>query len=166
MESFLPLLAAQGGIPKYVWIIAAAFFGLIWGALLLYFSIKSFWISKTIAFLLGIVGVVICIMALNDVEHSLFYAIAGGVVMTVCHIYIMGASVFDSDTEADYLIAGSLVHEGNHPFRAFFVYLIVMLLFSAITFVASYFWTFIIGLVVFGLILLRVVHTVIKHLGE
>ena len=130
MKMFFLLSAgeSQGGIPSYVWMIVGAIVAII--ALVL--AIKSFWVSKSISILLSIAGIVVSIMCLSDIEKLFWYTIIGGAIFSVSYIFMMGNLMFDSETEGDYLIAGSLVHDTNHPFKAFCGYVGAILVLAAL----------------------------------
>ena len=151
---------AQNGIPGYVWIIVA----IIAVIVLLVVAIKSFWISKSVATLLSIVGIVYSSMILKSPNNALTNAIIGSssfledidpymlgsiicaLILSICYIFLLGNAIFDSETEGDYLIAGTLVHDTNHPLKAFFEYVGGILVLAGLIFLAAYYWTFIIGL--------------------
>lgn len=137
--------STQSGIPSYVWIIV----GIIAGIVFLIFSIKNFWMSKIISILFGVAGVVISIYILTNIEYLLGGAIICGVIFAMCYVFLMGNAIFDSGTEGDYLILGTLVHDTNHPFRAFCYWVGGIIPLAAGIFAASYYWTFVIGLIAF-----------------
>ena len=136
---------AQGGIPSYVWMIVGGIAAII----ALVFAIKSFWISKSVSILLSILGIVLSIMCLSNIEALLGYTIVAGAAFAVSYIFLMGNAMFDSETEGDYLIVGTLVHDTNHPFKAFCGYVGGILALTGFIFWAAYEWTFIIALVAF-----------------
>ena len=138
-------VGTQSGIPSYVWIIV----GIIAGIVFLIFSIKNFWMSKIISILFGVAGVVISIYILTNIEYLLGGAIICGVIFAMCYVFLMGNAIFDSGTEGDYLILGTLVHDTNHPFRAFCYWVGGIIPLAAGIFAASYYWTFVIGLIAF-----------------
>ena len=140
---------AQRGIPTSAWIIAA----IIGSIILLVLAIKSFWVSKTISISLSIFGIVLSIMGLKHIDSLLVYTIISGLCFGVSYIFLMGNIMFDSETEGDYLIAGSLVHDTNHPFKAFCGYVGGIAALSGFIFWAAYRWTFVIALVAFILTL-------------
>ncbi len=141
---------AQSGIPGFVWIIVGAIVAIV----LLVLAIKSFWVSKGIATITSIGGIVCSIITLSSDSESLFFqTLLSGVIFMVTYVFIMGNMMFDSETEGDYLIAGSLVHDVNHPFKAFCGYMGGIAALTFFIFWAAYAWTFVIGLVAFILTL-------------
>lgn len=152
---------AQAGIPSFVWIVVAAIVAIV----LLVIAIKSFWISKSIATLTSITGIVFSIITLCNNSDFLFIGtLICGVIFFVTYIFIMGNMMFDSETEGDYLIAGSLVHDTNHPFRAFCGYIGGIAVLTFFIFWASYAWTFVIGLVAFILTLVLNIAMIIERI--
>lgn len=149
MTTLLYAEATQEGIPTAAWIIA----GVIAAIIGLVLAIKSFWVSKGISILLSTAGIVISIMGLSNVESLLAYTLIGGAFFGVSYIFLMGNIMFDSETEGDYLIAGSLVHDTNHPFKAFCGYVGGIAALTFFIFWAAYAWTFVIALVAFILTL-------------
>ena len=145
MSFLLSAEEVQGGIPSFVWVIV----GVIAAIIVLVLAIKSFWVSKSISILLSIAGIVVSIMCLSNIEGLLIYTLLGGAAFAVSYIFLMGNVMFDSETEGDYLIAGSLVHDTNHPFKAFCGYVGGILALTGFIFWAAYAWTFIIALVAF-----------------
>ena len=95
---------AQNGIPGYVWIIVA----IIAVIVLLVVAIKSFWISKSVATLLSIVGIVYSSMILKSPNNALTNAIIGSssffedidpyiigsiicaLILSICYIFLLG----------------------------------------------------------------------------
>ena len=153
---------AQSGVPTAVWVIV----GIIAAIILLVMAIKSFWVSKIIAILCSIAGIILSIITLTDIEFSLVGAILGGVLFSIMYIFLMGNAIFDSETEGDYLILGTLVHDTNHPFKAFWGYLGGIVCLAVLIFWASYAWTFIIGLVAFILSLLLSIGMIIERVRD
>ena len=137
--------AAQGGIPGAVWIIL----GIIAAIVALVIAMKSFWISKSISIILSVTGIVYSIIGITDLENLGMYAIVCGLLFAVAYVFLMGNAMFDSETEGDYLIAGTLVHDTNHPFKAFCGYVGGILCLSGLIFWAAYAWSFVIALVAF-----------------
>ena len=89
---------------------------------------------------------------LADVDLNIFITTTlGAIIFFIAWIYLMGNSIFDSHTEGDYLIAGTLVHDTNHPVAAFFGSAGAFLFLGILLAFASYYWTLIIFLVFFGL---------------
>lgn len=152
-------VGTQSGIPSYVWIIV----GIIAAIAFIIFAIKNFWFSKIISILLGILGIVMSIFVLSNIEYLLMGAIACGVIFTTCYIFLMGNVIFDSETEGDYLILGTLVHDTNHPFKAFCYWIGGIIPLAAAVFAASYFWTFIIGLVAFVITVILNIALIVEH---
>lgn len=152
--------ASQGGIPSAVWIIL----GIIVAIALLVIAIKSFWISKSISTILSVGGIVYSIIGLTDLENLGMYAIMCGMIFSVAYIFLMGNMMFDSETEGDYLIAGSLVHDTNHPFKAFCGYVGGILCLAGLVFWAAYAWTFVIALIAFILTLGLCVAMIIERI--
>lgn len=154
--------SAQGGIPIAVWIIA----GIILAIVAIVLAIKSFWVSKGIAILGSLGGIVFSIITMSNNDDSDFLlagAIICGAIMFVTYVFLLGNAVFDSETEGDYLIAGSLVHDTNHPFKAFCGYCGGIAALSFFIFWAAYAWTFVIGLVAFILTLLLAVGMIFER---
>ena len=162
MSFLLNAEATQEGIPTYVWIIVAAIAGII----ALIFSIKSFWISKGISILLSIGGIVLSIMCLSNLEDLFVFTLICGAVFAMSWIYLMGNMMFDSETEGDYLIFGSLVHDTNHPFSAFCGFVGGILALGGFIFWAAYAWTFVIGLVAFIITILLNVGMIIERIKQ
>lgn len=138
----------QGGIPPAAWIIG----GIILAIILLVVAIKSFWISKSIATISCIGGIVFSIMTMSnsaDEDTLLIGTIICGVIFVVSYVFLMGNMMFDSETEGDYLIAGSLVHDTNHPFKAFCEAMGGIAALAFFIFWAAYAWTFVIALIAF-----------------
>ena len=136
---------SQAGIPTAVWIIL----GIIAAIVLLILAIKSFWISKSISVIMSVAGIVFSIIGLTDIENLGMYAIICALLFSVAYVFLMGNAMFDSETEGDYLIAGTLVHDTNHPFKAFCGYVGGILCLSGLIFWAAYAWTFVIALIAF-----------------
>lgn len=136
---------SQAGIPTAVWIIL----GIIAAIVLLILAIKSFWISKSISVIMSVTGIVFSIIGLTDIENLGMYAIICALLFSVAYVFLMGNAMFDSETEGDYLIAGTLVHDTNHPFKAFCGYVGGILCLSGLIFWAAYAWTFVIALIAF-----------------
>ena len=151
---------AQGGIPVSVWIIV----GIIAAIIGFVLAVKSFWVSKGISILLSIGGIVISIMGLLNVEQTFFYTLIGGAVFGFAYLFLAGNMVFDSETEGTYLVRGSLVHDTNHPFKAFSWYMGGIAALTFFIFWAAYAWTFIIALVAFILTILLNVGLIIEHI--
>ena len=145
MSFLLDAEAAQSGIPSFVWIIV----GIILGIVLLVAAIKSFWISKSVTILLSLIGIVVCIMGFSDMENLIVFSIIGAVIFVVAYVFLLGNTMFDSETEGDYLIAGTLVHDTNHPFQAFCGYIGGIAVLAGLIFWAAYAWTFVIALIAF-----------------
>ena len=154
------LLAEQQGIPVAVWIIL----GIIVGIVLLVIAIKSFWISKTIASLLNLGATVVCILGMADAMDLAVTCIICVILLTVSWVFIAGNDVFDSNTEGDYLIFGTLVHESNHPVSAFFGTIGAFAFCFALLFWAAYAWAMIIGLILCILSLALSVGLIIEHI--
>ncbi|MBQ4585987.1 MAG: hypothetical protein IJA82_07270 [Clostridia bacterium] len=150
----------QSGIPSFVWIIIAIVVALI----MLVLAIKSFWVSKILSILLSIVGIIISIYTLINVEASMVGAISGGIVFAVCYVFLMGNAIFDSETEGDYLIFGTLVHDTNHPLLAFGYWSGGIIALSGLLFYFSYLWSFVIGLVAFAFTLILNIIMVIARI--
>ena len=153
---------AQEGIPPFVWIIVAAIIAIV----LLVIAIKSFWISKAVSGLLSLAGIVLSIVALasaDDSEALLGMSVICGIVFLVDYVFLMGNMMFDSETEGDYLILGTLIHDTNHPFRAFCGYIGGIAALTFFIFWAAYAWTFVIGLVAFILTLLLVAGLIVER---
>ena len=72
--------------------------------------------------------------------------------------------MFDSETEGDYLIEGSLLHDTNHPFTAFCGYMLGIAVLTFLIFWAAYAWTFVIGLIAFILTLVLNVAMIVGRL--
>lgn len=159
MSFLLNAVEAQGGVPSYVWIIV----GVIAVILALVFAIKSFWVSKSISILLSIAGIVLSIKCLSNIEALFVYTLVAGAAFAVSHIFLMGNAIFDSKTEGDYLIAGSLVHDTNHPLEAFGGSVAGILILTGLIFWAAYAWTFVIALVAFIITLGLNVSMIIKR---
>ena len=136
---------SQAGIHTAVWIIL----GIIAAIVLLILAIKSFWISKSISVIMSVTGIVFSIIGLTDIENLGMYAIICALLFSVAYVFLMGNAMFDSETEGDYLIAGTLVHDTNHPFKAFCGYVGGILCLSGLIFWAAYAWTFVIALIAF-----------------
>ena len=149
MSFLLSAGEVQGGIPPIVWIIV----GVIGAIIALVLAIKSFWVSKSVSILLSILGIVLSIMCLSNIEALLGYTFIAGAAFAVSYIFLMGNAMFDSGTEGDYLILGTLVHDTNHPFKAFCECVGGVLALTGLIFWAAYAWTFIIALVAFILTL-------------
>ena len=154
--------SAQGGIPTVVWIIV----GIILAIVAIVLAIKSFWVSKGIAIVGSIAGVVFSIVTMtnaDDPDFLLVGALVSGAIMFITYVFLLGNAVFDSETEGDYLIAGTLVHDTNHPFKAFCGYCGGIAALTFFIFWAAYAWTFVIGLVAFILTLLLAVGMIIER---
>ena len=159
MSFLLNAVEAQEGVPSDVWVIVGAIATII----ALVFAIKSFWVSKIISILLSIAGIVLSIMCLSNIEALLVYTLVAGAAFAVSHIFLLGNAIFDSGTEGDYLIAGSLVHDTNHPLEAFCGYVVGILFLTGCIFWAAYAWTFVIALVAFIITLGLNVAMIIKR---
>jgi preprotein translocase subunit SecG len=152
---------AQSGIPPFVWIIVAVIVAIV----LLVLAIKSFWVSKGIATITSIGGIVFSIIALSQGTESLLTnTIICGVIFFITYVFVMGNMMFDSETEGDYLIAGSLVHDTNHPFTAFCEYMGGIAALTFFIFWAAYAWTFVIGLIAFILTLVLNVAMIVERI--
>ena len=154
------LLAEQAGVPAVVWIIV----GIIVAIVLLVLAIKSFWVSKTIATILNIIAIVICIKVMADSMGLMSGCILGAICITIAWVFMMGNDVFNSNTEGDYLIFGTLIHESNHPVSAFFSTIAAFAFCFGLIFWAAYAWTMIIGLIVAILSLVLSVGVVIERI--
>lgn len=159
MYFLLDAEAKQEGIPTYVWIIVAVIAAIV----LLVLAIKSFWVSKSVSILLSIAGILISIMGLTNIEDLMAFTVFGGVIFGISYIFLMGNAMFDSETEGDYLILGTLVHDTNHPFGAFCGYVGGIAALSFFIFWAAYAWTFIIALVAFILTLILNVALIVER---
>lgn len=152
---------AQAGIPPFVWIIVAAIIAIV----LLVIAIKSFWISKIIATLTSIAGILLSIFTLrSDSDLLLLGTLICGVIFCVTYVFMMGNMMFDSETEGDYLIFGTLLHDTNHPLRAFCGYMVGIAALAFFVFWASYAWTFVIGLIAFIITLLINIAMIIERI--
>ncbi|MBQ7788575.1 MAG: hypothetical protein IJ398_02860 [Clostridia bacterium] len=152
---------AQSGIPTFVWIIVAAIAAIV----LLVLAIKSFWASKSIAIITSIGGIIYSIITLSsDSESLLSNTLICGAIFLVTYVFFMGNMIFDSETEGDYLIAGTLVHDINHPFQAFWGYMGGIAVLTFFIFWAAYAWTFVIGLVAFILTLALNVALIVERI--
>ena len=160
MTNFLNAVEAQEGVPLY----AKVILGIIAAIVVLVLAIKSFWISKTISISLSIFGIVLSIMGFKHIDSLLAYTIIGGLCFGISYIFLMGNIMFDSETEGDYLIAGSLVHDTNHPFKAFCGYVGGIAALSGFIFWAAYRWTFVIALVAFILTLALNIGLIIERI--
>lgn len=154
------LLAEQEGIPAVVWWIVAG----IGAIILLVLAIKSFWVSKVISSIFNIAAIVICIMAMVDSIDLLVGCILAATSLTISWVFMAGNDAFDSNTEGDYLIFGTLVHESNHPVSAFFGTIAAFAFFFLLIFWAAYAWTMVIGLVVSILSLILSVGLIIERI--
>ena len=72
--------------------------------------------------------------------------------------------MFNSETEGDYLIAGSLVHDTNHPFKAFCGYVGGIAALTFFIFWAAFACTFVIALVAFVLTLGLNAAMIVEHI--
>ena len=159
MSFLLNTDGVQEGIPSFVWVIV----GIIVAIVLLVLAIKSFWVSKAISTLLSVGGIIVSIMGLANVEELMAFAVIGALMFAVSYVFLMGNIMFDSETEGDYLIAGSLVHDTNHPFKAFCGYMGGIAALTAMIFAAAYAWTFVIALVAFILTLILNVAMIVER---
>ena len=159
MSFLLDAEASQGGIPPYVWVIV----GIIAAIIGLVLAIKSFWVSKGVSVLLSLAGIVVSIIGLYNISDLIIFALIGGAMFAVSYIFLMGNAMFDSETEGDYLIMGSLVHDTNHPFKAFCGYIGGIVALTFFIFWAAYAWTFVIALVAFVLTLILNIAMIVER---
>ena len=160
MNYFLNVASTQPGIPSYVWIIVGGIAAII----VLVLAIKSFWISKIISILLSVAGILTSINGILYTEDLRTYALMGGVQFAIAFIFFAGNAIFDSGTEGDYLILGTLLHDTNHPFSAFCSSVLGCAICSALIFWAAYAWTFVIALVTFILMVIFNLCAIIKRI--